>query len=131
MAKDIIKLFLRLALAVAFLSAVADRVGIWGTAWGNMTNFYAYTHQLVPWISESLAKVAGFIATVAEVVFGICLLIGYRVRLFANLSGVLLLLFALAMTFSLGLKAPLNYSVYTAAAAAFALGCMRKKFLEI
>lgn len=130
MQKNLVKLFLRLTIAVAFLSAVADRFGIWGTAWGNMANFYDYTHQLLPWMSVAIAKIAGIIATAAELIFALFLLIGFKVRLFANLSGVLLLFFALAMTVSLGVKAPLNYSVYTAAAAAFALGSMRNKFLE-
>jgi hypothetical protein len=44
-------------------------------------------------------------------------LLGGRVVLAA--AGVLLVLFALAMTFALGPKAPLDYSVYAAAAAAF------------
>jgi hypothetical protein len=43
-------------------------------------------------------------------------------RCTALLSGALLLLFALTMTFALGIKAPLSYSVYVGAAAAFYLG---------
>ena len=41
--------FLRLALGISFLSAVADRFGLWGVfeqpnvAWGNYARFVAYT----------------------------------------------------------------------------------------
>ena len=42
------------------------------------------------------------------------------------LSGWLLLLFALSMTLVLGLKAPVNFSVFSASAAAFLLATCRK-----
>lgn len=128
--RGIIKVFLRLAIGIAFLSAVADRFGIWGDAWGNMANFHEYTHQLMPWMSIGLAKVSGWIATIVELICGIALIVGWKVRLFANISGVLLLLFAVAMWSSLGLKAPLNYSVFGASAASFALASLRGKYLE-
>ena len=38
-----IKLFLRLAVSTAMLSAVADRFGLWAakiSVWGNMDNFF-------------------------------------------------------------------------------------------
>lgn len=42
------QLFLRLAIAVTMLSAVADRFGFWGknSAWGNWENFEIYTRKL-------------------------------------------------------------------------------------
>ena len=129
-----IKLFLRIALALGFLSAVADRFGMWPadvSYWGNMTAFLDYTHTLLPWVPQNMIPFFGWNATVLELLFGICLLIGYKVRLFALLSGFLLISFALAMVFSLGVKAPFDYSVFTAAAAAFALSQMKGKFLEI
>lgn len=51
--------------------------------------------------------------------------------MFGRLSGVLLLFFALAMTFSTSLKGALDYSVFTASAGAFALGAMKEKYLEV
>jgi hypothetical protein len=50
-----------------------------------------------------------------------CKVLGAFTRVAAFLSGWLLLLFALSMTFTLGLKAPLNFSVFTASAGAFLL----------
>jgi hypothetical protein len=47
-----IKLFLRLAISLSFLSAVADRFGMWSieiSAWGNWNNFVAYTNNINPW----------------------------------------------------------------------------------
>lgn len=129
-----VKLFLRLTLAIGFLSAVADRFGLWPaevSAWGNWDNFLIYTQTINPWIPESFIPVLGGLATLAETVFGICLLIGFKTALIAQLSGWLLLLFAFAMTFSLGIKAPFDYSVFAAAAAAFSLSLMKVKYLEI
>jgi len=134
MKEKIIKLFLRLAIAVGFLSAVADRFGLWSkefSVWGNWDAFLAYTQVLNPWFPESLIPAIGFIATAAEIVFAVCLLIGYKTKLFAQLSGFLLLIFALSMTFSTGIKSALNFSVFAASAGAFALSVMKTKFLEL
>ncbi len=54
------------------------------------------------------------------------LVFGVATRWVALGSSVLLLLFALAMTAALGLKAPLNYSVYSASAGAFLLATVRE-----
>lgn len=134
MNQHLVKLFLRLALALGFLSAVADRFGFYPaeiSVWGTWQSFVDYTGLINPWLPTSLVSSAAITATIAEVVFGLALLIGFRTELFAKLSGILLLIFALAMTFSLSAKAPLDYSVYAAAAAAFALGTMNKKYLEV
>jgi thiosulfate dehydrogenase [quinone] large subunit len=129
-----VKLFLRLVISAGFLSAVADRFGYWSnanTVWGNWDAFLAYTKQINPFLPDSLINPAAIIATTAEIIFPVFLMLGYKTELFAKLSGCLLLLFALSMTFSVGIKAPLDFSVYTAAAAAFALSTMKQKYLEL
>lgn len=129
-----IKLFLRLAISLSFLSAVADRFGMWSTeisAWGNWENFVAYTKTINPWFPESVIPTIAILATIAEIVFALCLLVGFKTELFAKLSGFLLLLFALSMTFSTGIKGALDYSVFTASAGAFALSFMKDKYLEL
>ena len=134
MTAKITKLFLRLAIATAFLSAVADRLGMWRpeiSAWGDWNSFLEYTAVLNPWFPASTIPALAVLATTAEIVFALCLLIGLKTELFARLSGYLLLLFALSMTFSTGIKGAFDYSVYTAAAAAFALSLLKEKFLEI
>lgn len=118
---------LRAALAISFLSAVADRFGLWGqfgsgAAWGDFERFTAYTAQLLWFLPPSLLSPAAILATVAEVVVAGGLLVGWRLHWWAFAAAALLLCFALAMTGALGVKAPLDYSVWTAAAAAFLLG---------
>lgn len=130
----IIKLFLRLAIAFSFLSAVADRFGVWNkevSVWGNWENFLNYTQLINPWIPDSLIPTFAIVATAAEIVFAVFLIIGFKTELFAKLSGFLLVLFALSMTFSTGIKGALDYSVFTAAAGAFALSLLKEKYLEV
>ena len=115
----------RIALAAGFLSAVADRFGVWGKpgdpqiAWGDWSHFVTYTGTLNWFLPPGLVPLVAAVATIAEVVLAVLLLVGYRLAWTAAASGVLLLVFAVAMSSALGPKAPLDYSVYAAAAAAF------------
>src|SRR6266705_2939538 len=119
---------LRLTLAAGFLSAVADRFGIWGApgatgvAWGDWAHFLTYTGKLNWFLPHLLIAPVAALATFLETFLALGLLVGVWPRFFAFACAGLLLLFALSMTFALGIKAPLNYSVYTAAAAAVLLG---------
>ena len=134
MTKISVKIFLRITLALGFLSAVADRFGLWSkdnSAWGNWDNFVQYTEVINPWFPNSLIPTLAIIATAAEIVFAVCLLIGFKTELFAKLSGLLLLIFALSMTFSIGIKGAFDYSVFIASAGAFALSTMKEKYLEV
>ena len=134
METKIIKLFLRLSIAAGMLSAVADRFGLWNkeiSAWGNWTAFLEYTKSLNPWFPASIIPIIGTIATAAETAFALCLLIGYKTELFAKLSGCLLFLFGVAMSYSISIKAPLDYSVFAASGAAFALSLLKEKFCEV
>ena len=134
MKQNIIKLFLRSSISIGFLSAVFDRFGLWSkdvSAWGNWESFIHYTQLLNPFIPEILISPVGIIATSAEIIFAVFLLIGYKTEFFAKLSGYLLLLFALAMTFSTGIKGVFDYSVFIASAGAFGLSLMKDKYLEI
>ena len=129
-----IKLFLRLAISFGFLSAVADRFGIWSkevSVWGNWDSFLSYVEVINPWIPNSLIPAIGTLATVAEILFAFFLLIGFKTELFAKLSGFLFLIFALSMTFSTGIKGAFDYSVFIASAGAFALSLMKGKYLEL
>lgn len=62
------------------------------------------------------------IATTTETLFGILLVLGWKTRITALLSAVLLTVFALTMTIALGVKAPLDLSVFSAAGGALLLG---------
>jgi uncharacterized membrane protein YphA (DoxX/SURF4 family) len=123
-------LYLRLALGVGFLSAVADRFGLWGrpgtplVAWGNFQNFLHYTATVNPWFPASWISSVGWLATICEAAFGIALILGLRTRLAAFASGLLTLVFALAMVLALGIKAALNYSVFAFSAGSFLLAAI-------
>src|SRR6476646_7581755 len=118
---------LRYGLGIGFWSAVADRFGLWGAfgqpnvEWGNFSRFLEYTHTLNWYLPAGMIPLIGVIATGAEILFGLLLLIGWHTRAAALLTGLLLVTFAVAMTLALGVKAPLNYAVLTGVGGAFLL----------
>ncbi len=123
----VIEWFLRISISVAFLSAVADRFGLWNesvSAWGNWEKFVTYTQSLLPFLPDFIAPAFAVLATFLEVIFAVLLIVKVKSEMVAAGSGLLLLSFALAMTFSSSIKAPLDYSVYTASAAAFGLALL-------
>lgn len=109
---------LRLALGIGFILPVLDRIGALGApgsngvGWGNWSNFVDYTNSLMPYVNRSLAEIAGLIATIAEGVFGVLLIIGYKTKWAAYGSFALTLIFALSMGCFLHYRAPFNYSVF-------------------
>jgi uncharacterized membrane protein YphA (DoxX/SURF4 family) len=128
-------LLLRIGLGFGFLSAVADRLGLWGAfgqpnvEWGNFSRFLEYTHTLNWYLPAGMIPTLGVIATGAEILFGLLLVVGWHTRAAALLSGLLLLAFGTAMTLALGIKAPLNFAVLTGIGGAFVLAnCERFPF---
>ncbi len=117
-ASGIAQLFLRLALGIGFIMPVMDRLGFLGPPetgkvnWGDWVHFVDYTHSLVPYLSRSLASILGGLATIAEVVFGICLIIGYKLKYVTLGSAVLTFIFGVCMATSSGIAAPFNYPVF-------------------
>jgi len=121
-------MLLRIGLGVGFLSAVADRLGLWGAfgqpnvEWGNFSRFLEYTHTLNWYLPAVMILPLGIIATGAET-------LGWHTRIAALLSGLLLLTFGAAMTLALGVKAPLNFAVLTGIGGALLLAnCERFPF---
>jgi len=119
--------FLRISIAGGFLAAVADRFGIWGAtgtpnvSWGAWAPFVDYVAKLNWFVPAPIIPFLAWAATFAETVFAVGLIVGWKLRWFTLGSGFLLLSFALTMTLALGIKAPLNYSVFAASAGAFFL----------
>lgn len=103
------------------------------SVWGDMQTFSDYTHSLMSWLPKPdlLLPVAVWGSTVCELLFGLALLFGLRLRLFALLTGSLILIFALAMATSVGPKVVFDYSVLNAAGAAFVIAYMGKGWLEL
>src|SRR5215831_195174 len=85
--------FLRFALGLSLLSAVADRFGWWGpfgqpnVAWGNFARFVDYTGTLNWFVPRSLIPALAVVATCAEISFGLLLLAGWQTRIAAVCSG--------------------------------------------
>jgi|SRR5579872_6077237 len=129
--------FLRCALGAGLLSAVADRWGLWGppgtphVSWGNYNNFLLYTAKLNPWCPTSCIPPLGALVTIAEAGLGVLLIFGFMTRVTAFLNGMMGLAFATAMTFVLGIHAPLNYEVLVFSAASFLLACLGPQTLSI
>jgi uncharacterized membrane protein YphA (DoxX/SURF4 family) len=116
-------LYVRIALGSAFLSPVADRFGLWGkhASWGNFASFTRYVAQVNSFMPAFTIPFLAWAATAAETTLGILLILGIWPRWVALSSAVLLLVFGTAMAISFGIKAPLDYSVFSASAGALLL----------
>src|SRR5271154_3836072 len=124
------RVVLRVALASAFLAAVADRLGFLGpygsrnVSWGDWKHFEEYVAVLNRFVPKALIPALSILETVIETGLGLGLLVGIYPRIVAWSSAVLLSSFALTMTIALGLLAPLGYGVFTAIGAALLLGAI-------
>lgn len=117
-------LLLRLALASGFLSAVASRLGLWGKQSSGWSGFLDYTAQVNSFLPKSSIPTIALASTILETGLGILLFIGFKTKYAAYTAALLTLFFALAMTYSFGIKEPLDYSVFTFSAGAFLLATM-------
>ena len=88
---------LRWSLATAFLSAVASRLGLLGSAGGDWRSFLKYAGQVNWYLPPKLVPVVAIAATILESTFGCLLIVGWQVRYAAFGSAGLLTMFALAM----------------------------------
>lgn len=117
-------LYARVALGAAFLSGIADRFG-WYTGrnvgYGDFAGFEAYTAKVNSFMPASTIPFLAWAATAAEFTLGIALVLGIWPRWVALASALLLVLFGTAMAISFGIKSPLDYSVFSASAAAVLL----------
>ena len=122
--------YTRFALGAAFLSAVAGRFGIWGenTSPDSFKHFMEYTAKVNSFIPAFTIPFLAWAATIAETFLGIALILGIWLRFVALAAAGLLVLFGTAMAISLGIKTPLDYSVFSASAGALLLAiCQIRK----
>lgn len=122
--QDIAALLLRLSLGTGFLSAVASRLGLWGSRSSGWHNFLQYTAQVNSFAPPRIVPAIAVVATILEASLGLLLLAGFKTQLAATTAMALTLLFAGAMTYSFGLKEPLDYSVFAFSAGAFLLATL-------
>jgi len=116
-------LYARIALSAAFLSGIASRFGLYpkGVGYGNFANFMKYTAEVNSFMPASTIPFLAWAATAAELFFGVALLLGIWPRWIALGSAILLAMLGIAMAISFGIKEPLDYSVFSASAAAVLL----------
>ena len=122
--KKLALLFVRITLGIGFLSGVADRFGLWrgrNVGYGNFDGFISYTAKVNSFMPAFSIPFLAWAATIAELVLGVLLLWGLWLRWTALASALLLILFGTAMAISFGAKSPLDYSVFSASAAAILL----------
>src|SRR5450432_2956649 len=119
--QGIATVLLRFILATGFLSAVASRLGLWGSYSSGWEKYLDYVRDVNSFAPVSIIPLLAIASTILESAFAILLLIGYKTRWTALGTSVLTLLFALAMTYSFGIKEPLDYSVFAFSASAFLL----------
>jgi uncharacterized membrane protein YphA (DoxX/SURF4 family) len=113
-------LYARIALGAAFLSGIASRFGLYGknVGYGNFASFIRYTAEVNSFMPAFSIPFLAWMATGAELFLGLTLVLGVWPRWVALGSALLLALFGIAMAISFGLKSPLDYSVFSASAAA-------------
>ena len=122
--KKLALLYVRITLGIGFLSGVADRFGLWrgrNVGYGNFDGFISYTAKVNSFMPAFSIPFLAWSATIGELVLGVLLLWGLWLRWTALASALLLILFGTAMAISFGAKSPLDYSVFTASAAAILL----------
>ncbi len=124
------QLYLRVAIGVAYLWEVADRLGLLGAhgqphvGWGDWAHFIAYAKQVMGFLPAGLASALATLASIGEGIFGLLLILGLFTRFAAIGSGILSFCFAVAMAISFGIDSPLGYSVFTLSAASFVLASL-------
>ena len=114
---------LRISLTASYLSSVTSRFGFWGenTGWGNYSAFLEYTAKVNPYLPLSVIPTVARVVDVAEITIALLLIVGFRIRETAFVSGVMLFLFAFGMNLGVGVISTLDHSVYTACVASLML----------
>jgi len=126
------QLILRLALGLGFILPVLDRLGVLGASgvkgvsWGTWSKFVEYTNVLQPFVSYPVANVLGVVVTIAEALFGVCLILGFQTRYMAFGSALLTLIFGICMAVFTGINAPFSYPVFVFTGAGLVLSCVHK-----
>jgi putative oxidoreductase len=123
----------RVALGAAFLSGIADRFGLYrgrNVGYGDFAGFVRYTAKVNSFMPASTIPFLAWTATVAELFFGITLILGIWRVWVALGSAVLLILFGTAMAISFGIKSPLDYSVFSASSAALLVAAYESRRKE-
>lgn len=117
----------RALLALAFLGSVADRFGLIGdpgapgVSWGSFDAFVEYTRSVNTYLPSSWATPLAIAVTIVEIVLGIGVIARRWQPFAARVATCVLFSFGVAMSVSLGWRAPFAYDVWPLAGAAWML----------
>jgi uncharacterized membrane protein YphA (DoxX/SURF4 family) len=114
-------IFLRLSLAITYVSAYSSRINLFGNHPDGWKKFIKYASEVNSYAPDNCQNFLAISATTLEITLSILLLLGIKIKQTAIASGILTLLFAMAMTWSFGIKEPLDYGVFVNFSAAFLL----------
>jgi len=122
-------IFLRVTLGAAFLNGIVSRFGLYGrnVGYGNYANYVKYAGEVNSFMPHWTISYLANAATLAELSFGLLLVLGLWVRWAAYGSAVLLAVFGTAMAISFGIVSPLDYSVFTACAGALVVAIYEER----
>jgi uncharacterized membrane protein YphA (DoxX/SURF4 family) len=128
-------LYARIAVAAAFLSAVASRFGLWDRTLDlkHFVSFISYAGEVNSFLPRAVIPYVAVLATACETLLGILLILGLWPRWVALGSAVLLAMFGTAMAISFGIKSPMDYSVFSASSASvlLALDAFRRNRTQV
>ncbi|MEV6769423.1 hypothetical protein AB0N05_12440 [Nocardia sp. NPDC051030] len=111
----------RILVGALFAGSVADRFGLLGApgvpgvSWGDYAAFIDYTRSLLPSALEWAAPSLGAVATLAESVLAVGLILGIATRAATTAAAALLLSFAAVMWTSVGFGEVCSYGVLVVA----------------
>ncbi|HJT17932.1 MAG TPA: DoxX family membrane protein [Thermoanaerobaculia bacterium] len=111
------RVYARIAIGSAFLSAVAQRFA----GPGAFAHFIGYTGEVNSFMPRFTIPFLAVAATIAETTLGILLIAGFRIRWTGLAASILLAMFGVAMAISFGITSPMDYSVFSASAGALLL----------
>jgi putative oxidoreductase len=128
---------LRIAIGVNFGLAVLDRAGLFGpygspgVSWGDWPHFVAYTAQVNSFLPATWAPMLAVAATIYEIVLAITLVLGIRTDIFIIAAAILLFMYGVAMTISMGFASQLPYAVIVLFAGAWVLAHVDATFASL
>ncbi|MEQ9377519.1 MAG: hypothetical protein RIG68_20195 [Imperialibacter sp.] len=115
---------LRMTLAATYISAYSSRINLFGGHPDGWQHFLDYAGEVNSYAPDVIKPLLAFIATALEISISLLLMAGYKTKPVATVSGILTFLFAGAMTYSFGIKEPLDYGVFVNFTAAFLLATL-------
>jgi hypothetical protein len=133
----LIPALLRIFIGIAFVSAIGDRLGLFGgpgtpaVSWGNFQNFVSYTAQVNSFLSGRIIPALAVVESFIEGGLGIAMLLGLEVPSVSIASAALLSMFGVAMTVSLGVSSQFRFAVFVLAAGAFEIANVDSTLLSL